>query len=372
MGAIYATAEVTLIAAAGEDPNYGLPGISKFFSDCHFPDENTANKLVRASKWSSRGWTLQEEILSRRRLFFTNAGIQIVCSYSSHSMVNEDIFDKSWWLRFDTSERSILEKSRGILQAYTARELTYASDALNAIVGVFNAFHKQQSSWNHIWGVPYFTEERYRDSDVVMAIDWLGHDLERRPEYPSWSPLGWKSSSSMNIREIPVSHDDFQISCWNHEHFEELWKIAYAKEDIQTDTRESQRMQLTAYCIVLDGLEWRVSKDGRECSSKKKLQVAIDTHLEIACELCSKGFDATVQSAFLAVFKSPASGEGFILRWCLEECYERVGYFRVTRVQRDGFSPASWDWIWDWNTELCSDLFHSEGSHIKKKTIIWV
>jgi len=79
MDLIYMNAELTIIAAAGSDPHYGLPGVGyqkrkpQFLTRCarignHFlittADAPTA--ATQRSTWNTRGWTFQEALLSRR------------------------------------------------------------------------------------------------------------------------------------------------------------------------------------------------------------------------------------------------------------------------------------------------------------------
>jgi hypothetical protein len=83
MDRIYANSALTLIAAAGTGPDYGLPGLGtrprclsvavsikkhKSLLATREPWE-----LIRESVWITRGWTFQEGQLSKRRLFFTDA-----------------------------------------------------------------------------------------------------------------------------------------------------------------------------------------------------------------------------------------------------------------------------------------------------------
>lgn len=79
MDLIYMNAELTIIAAAGSDLNYGLPGVghqkrkSQYLTTCarvgkHFLI-TTADRPTRSifqTTWNTRGWTFQEALLSRR------------------------------------------------------------------------------------------------------------------------------------------------------------------------------------------------------------------------------------------------------------------------------------------------------------------
>lgn len=77
---IYSGASITIIAAAGDGPDYGLPGVSKkrqpprvrIGSRTIFATLADPKTLTDRSRWSTRGWTFQEGLLARRRLVFTD------------------------------------------------------------------------------------------------------------------------------------------------------------------------------------------------------------------------------------------------------------------------------------------------------------
>ncbi|KAK7972669.1 HET-domain-containing protein [Apiospora saccharicola] len=89
MGQVYYQAFLTIIAVAGTDPSYGLPGVSRarvFDIDNVVTPEYTLMPVpddpgpyIEKSIWSTRGWTYQERHLSRRCLFFTGAQICYEC-----------------------------------------------------------------------------------------------------------------------------------------------------------------------------------------------------------------------------------------------------------------------------------------------------
>jgi hypothetical protein len=85
MDQIYADAVVTVVAVAGENPEYGLPGVSHT-QRCKQPIAvmgkyhllslpQSPQQDILSSKWASRGWTFQEAKLSRRTIFFTDEQI---------------------------------------------------------------------------------------------------------------------------------------------------------------------------------------------------------------------------------------------------------------------------------------------------------
>jgi hypothetical protein len=67
MGAIYSSAQFTIIAAAGENPSFGLPGISRgrlqfplfepLLSGCLFSQKMSVEHHITETMWASRGWS---------------------------------------------------------------------------------------------------------------------------------------------------------------------------------------------------------------------------------------------------------------------------------------------------------------------------
>ncbi|EXF76779.1 hypothetical protein CFIO01_05073 [Colletotrichum fioriniae PJ7] len=85
MNLVYARSCITIIAAAGRCPDYGLPGVGKTTRKAFhiiqigshtirwMPTEaKWVEQQIQHSKWNKRAWTCQEAALSTRRLYFTD------------------------------------------------------------------------------------------------------------------------------------------------------------------------------------------------------------------------------------------------------------------------------------------------------------
>jgi hypothetical protein len=186
IGDIYATAQITLVAATGDDPTHGLPGVSshprprnkceELGPVCLLPAPRIHGlKGVAQSKWATRGWTFQEFYRSRRRLIFTAHEAIYICSDgpryeivmppTSSDFVNEKDKDAYWlekWLSQEHARgkpyhmhdtRDAIYRAMAHLEAYSRRQLSYDSDALNAITGALDPL--RNVGVYHIWGVPF-------------------------------------------------------------------------------------------------------------------------------------------------------------------------------------------------------------------------
>ena len=156
---------------------------------------------VSKSKWSSRGWTYQEKILSKRLLIFTPYQTFFQCGQAtfsedtilernSHSPVidttQEEGTDFRRHLSKPTLAMSPLGKYSTCVQGYTCRDLTKQDDGLNAFQGVLNTLRSDFLGDFH-WGLP--------ESMFDSAITWFFYNHypeRRRQEFPSWSWLGWR------------------------------------------------------------------------------------------------------------------------------------------------------------------------------------
>lgn len=231
MGTIYRQAQVTIIAAAGADPSHGLPGVSSnrtwrtpIMLNQHvlYPMHQTSQEMISVSTWMSRAWTYQEFVLSRRRLVFTDQHAFLDCP---EAMTEE--LSASWRLTFipritlmDRDLRNTLSVAPGYsvwdrfsmnVTRYSKRNLTYASDALNGILGVLSTFEEENPKPVYqLHGLPYIFNRTTAELQLIWCISHTygkmpGDDFASRrqltnpggsgnqPEdFPSWSWTAWE------------------------------------------------------------------------------------------------------------------------------------------------------------------------------------
>jgi hypothetical protein len=256
MDLIYGCASVTIVNAAGDDSDCGLPGVSK---QSRTPQESFAiggkrflqippsRYIIENSTWASRGWTLQEGLLSKVRLVFTRSQVFFQCRtrHSCESMAgvfklsertNDSYHPRSiqafthhdrygvldWWAVF-----------QDLLSQYLSRSLKYDSDILLAFQAIMNSLEV-----NHFWGIPFRLEDQPSpDAALLFRLTWIsvrGKDFVLRRGFPTWSWAAWKgkwwwyydgnNERSPNVEETSVT--------------------------IETTT--GQRCSLVEYCLIME------------------------------------------------------------------------------------------------------------------------
>ncbi|KAI1802186.1 HET-domain-containing protein [Daldinia bambusicola] len=173
MDLVYSNAELVIIAAAGQDENYGLPGVSsrprvvtptietKGVRVSWFQQPDI---LIKESKWNTRGWTYQEAFLARRRLVFFDDQMYFECQDEFNLEAVPKLpadYDYRIWEVSDRSRFSFLDYNINLVGQYTARELSYDSDSLLAFAGVLNKLRKAHPYLKHVWGIPYVFKDPY-------------------------------------------------------------------------------------------------------------------------------------------------------------------------------------------------------------------
>lgn len=219
MDQVYANASMTIIAAAGENVQTGLPGVSILprQPQQRVDVQNTtllevpySKDDLHSSKWASRGWTYQEGQFSKRRLVFTPKEVLFVCG---HEYMDECVYlrrpdeSPSGFIRRDDesdgmfptysslglgfSTKRLLEQ----VEQYSLRELSYTSDSFNAFRGILNYHMKilinEQLPTIHLgWGL--LAVLAGRKGTLYVHLDWRHRKpAKRRQEFPSWAWTGW-------------------------------------------------------------------------------------------------------------------------------------------------------------------------------------
>ncbi|KAI3397266.1 hypothetical protein diail_11065 [Diaporthe ilicicola] len=223
MASFYAAAILAIVAGDGKHADYGILGI-KGVSEPRKLSEPTLSLTsrlalrprvmdnLRSAPWSSRGWTFQEHVFSRRKLIFVHGSVQWICQ-GCHCF--EDVYQAYPPIR---SKKEVYWDLRGlegvddlalkyplisllakILWEYTSRKLSYEDDILKAIEAVFTA-HREAFPDGFFQGLPL--------AFFDMALLWTHAEGARRRSassgssqspIPSWTWAGWIGQTRMEI-----------------------------------------------------------------------------------------------------------------------------------------------------------------------------
>jgi hypothetical protein len=254
MDRIYRGAELTIVAASARN---GLPGARalpraepesvvvdhvNFFVAPMEPVQGLASSV-----WSTRGWCYQEEMLSRRLLYFTEAGALFRCSTATfyeaiggpglvadpqemetksreHQIPNEtgvpgrrinykSVLDrclsgKGSTARSVSTARFHIMAAHQVIAEFTKKRLSFDSDSLNAVSGVLNVFGDMDPPVRFCQGLPVSQDAsaHFTDSLLLESLCWYHQDpisVQRRDHLPSWSWAGWSGAISWPRLSVP-------------------------------------------------------------------------------------------------------------------------------------------------------------------------
>ena len=241
MGSIYSRALFTIIAAAGDHANSGLPGVERGsreqvqkilkLADCELLTViDTTPQAINDTIWAERGWTFQERVLSKRVLVFSGGQAYWNCRVASHSEERafEEVRDIEWYspsfseqagaecLSWEPLQRleycSIYHQ---LLYGYRQRHLTHQTDILNAFNGISEILGALQDDTSH-WGLP--------ESIFSYALTWsyIGPSSRNHIEVPifdangskqmipipSWSWAAWSGEDPTRLPSLSVGCSD--------------------------------------------------------------------------------------------------------------------------------------------------------------------
>ena len=225
MDRIYRNAQACLVAVTGHSSRDGLAGVSVARTAKEVTmdgltyairDSQPIKNGVTKSSWYQRGWTFQELMFSRKRIYFTEFEVTVECGGGTSECQMARESDGFQGEKSGSERQSLLHMSWRKVEAqqriwdfirdYSSRSLKYPSDILRAFLGVYNATDSHgsqpQAGLHDIWGLP-ISDPRSNTptSNFGKALMWWPGDsassMERRPGFPSFSWVGWFGASGL-------------------------------------------------------------------------------------------------------------------------------------------------------------------------------
>ncbi|KAG6327005.1 hypothetical protein ID866_12084, partial [Astraeus odoratus] len=256
MDLLYSKAVFTVFASSGDSARAGLSGLSggTRAATQHvqviqglrlaIPLPSVLEAITKTT-WSTRGWTFQELVLSRRRLFFTNDQVYFECI---KDVWCEDIVAESKTMRYSStpirttrigmflrpnqSSSMVLRDYANAVAQFSQRRLTQESDVVAAMTALTNAMAK---------GYDPRGSDPKKSFRFGMWITQLDHSLLWQPfigaachprrmvtdrehsRWPSWAWTGWKGAVRYSNEDYltgstsPDTHlapDESLVSTW--------------------------------------------------------------------------------------------------------------------------------------------------------------
>ncbi|KAF2793403.1 HET-domain-containing protein [Melanomma pulvis-pyrius CBS 109.77] len=207
MGEIYSESHLTIIAAAGQDSEYGLPGVSRprisqttaRIGRLCLIAHTSKDEEIHNSVWNSRGWTFQEGLLAKRRLVFTDSQCYMQCQEvhyhegirsprafrPSRSSYN-NLFRPAFTYPKKKHDRVLASKW---INDFLNRNLSFDQDAVDCVAALF----RSSSNFQLLCGLPVEQDRPTALDALARSLLWYhSTDLVRRPCFPSWTWAGWK------------------------------------------------------------------------------------------------------------------------------------------------------------------------------------
>jgi hypothetical protein len=285
-------------------------------------------------------------------LFFTDQEILYVCNEGARPETGHDTGENSEWLRegplhkcFPRVDPGFLA-ARDLLEEYTRRDLTSDHDSLNAITGALNTLQDQSEPTHHIWGVPFRAQlieglvyRPEKSHIVVIDLLWFHVGVNRRrrlPDFPSWSPLGWKGRARFPnyVQSVP---NHLKIEFWQSGTYHPLHIRAIEGVDLRglSSTEESKTLRISAHTVPF-ALEYTAYRWESNLSFKQDwfLRVNVNEKSDLFFKPAWDSPYDHVNEPKLGICMVLDDPESSIL--VLFEnggCYERRGYFDMTNMK---------------------------------------
>ncbi|KAF6810235.1 hypothetical protein CSOJ01_06426 [Colletotrichum sojae] len=234
MGCIYQSAAFTIMAALSDRKGGGLPGFSdqrrmaraslwgppRNRNVGHGIEPNGVQTIVDPSLWNKRGWTFQERLLSKRRLFITEHQVLFECrrgqaaeeltwarspteaakdGADAHARVQHIRSIPGFYRRSPYRRELAVRLGKLVslvdychwVEDYTSRQLSHSADILEAFAGVANVLRTVMKS-DTVFCLP----EAFLPQSLMWSHMGIATRREALPWIPSWSWAAWMSAAA--------------------------------------------------------------------------------------------------------------------------------------------------------------------------------
>lgn len=254
MTSVYGNAMLTIIAAAGEDADHGLPGLGSFRPGHKVADLgryqivesylSASQRSIQGTTWATRAWTYQELLLSGRCLIFLETHVEWLCRctewFEQFDFEHTNFNFKSTWLEPEQPLGLYISNYEVFVGEYTRRNLTFETDIVDAFAGIMAAIDDEL-----FWGIPYsrFCQFLAWVVNVVPSADNPDQRRDCGLPIPSWSWLSWRG-------EIVFSYGKSLLAVyrWRSGQLEQICTPQVASLFGKSDHRQ----------IWYDGSDWTV------------------------------------------------------------------------------------------------------------------
>ena len=219
--------------------------------------------MLGDSVYIQRGWTFQEQMLSRRTLSFTDHGLEWRCQEVVSQEQNLSIkqpmstYSDLSIVRADTSW-PCLKKWDNLVFSYLKRTLTYEKDILRAFSGILGALNGSMEGFH--FGLPqqfFDVALLWVPRERLTRREDLGNKVAR-PKLPSWSWAGWKGARQNQVNGFGLGHERSNLVFDYKPRSRDIFPcVTWFKIDM--DTREEAKIPNSYAKHQSEGLEGTVS-----------------------------------------------------------------------------------------------------------------
>ncbi|KAH7318506.1 hypothetical protein B0I35DRAFT_409391 [Stachybotrys elegans] len=228
IGDIFQRANMTLVIAAGDSVDDGIPGVSvpreeqlslktetgTFTTSLLRPDLD-----IGGSKWAATGLSYQEGVFSRRRLVFTPLQTYFQCNtfhcHESISIPLQYTGDLNLGRAFPASVPMQPGSFKTHIAQYMYKDYATESDRLEAFKGVLHRYSQLDVPVESILGLPLFHADEIKGQKLAsqtdrlaIALGWMPDNgmtsegyaspFEYQDTCPSWTWLSWRPRLNHN------------------------------------------------------------------------------------------------------------------------------------------------------------------------------